>query len=89
MSNTKVCAIETKVIKVNRSCPLYFFRKLHRLAYFTELMDRNAEGKVIWDDKRESIYSEQAADAEWQTITTTSRHLFVRTLTNVWLRRRN
>lgn len=60
--------LETHVIKINKECPLDVFRYLHRLAYFTELMERTGDGKVIWDEHRESIYDESAAEAEWTAI---------------------
>ena len=60
--------IETKVIKINKACPLDVYRYLHRLAYYTELMERTPDGKVIWDENLTSIYSESSAEAEWTAI---------------------
>lgn len=60
--------IETQVVKITKACPLDAFKRLHRLAYYVELMDRTDDGKVIWDENRSSIYSESAAEAEWTAI---------------------
>lgn len=60
--------IETRVVGITKKCPFEVFKTLHRWAYYAELMERTPDGKVIWDESVTSIYSEQAAEAEYAAI---------------------
>ena len=57
--------IETVVIIPTKEMPLEVFLRLHRLAYFMELMERTSDGKVIWDETVTDIYSEDLAQVEY------------------------
>jgi len=58
-------AIETIVITPTKEIPLKVFKQLHHLAYFMELMERLPDGKILWNPKTVSIYSEDLAEAEY------------------------
>lgn len=60
--------VETRVVGITKAVPLEVFKKFHHWAYFAELMPHTKDGKVIWDEKVTSIYSEQAAEAEWTAL---------------------
>lgn len=57
--------IETVVITPSKEMPLDVFKHLHHIAYFMELMERLADGKVLWNPQIESMYSEGLAEAEY------------------------
>lgn len=57
--------IKTVVITPTKEMPLDIFKVCHRLAYYLELMERTEDGLVIWDETLESIYNEDAAEAEY------------------------
>lgn len=57
--------IETVVITPNKTMPFEMFEKFHHFAYFSELMERTPDGKIIWDQSVTSIVSENAARAEY------------------------
>lgn len=60
--------IETVTIRPTKDMPLEVFKFLHRLSYFMELMERIPDGRVIWDESVESIYSEELAEAEYTAL---------------------
>lgn len=41
------------------------FLTMHKIAHYTALMDRDAEGRVIWDDAIEFPYLSSAAESDW------------------------
>lgn len=57
--------IETVVVDVNKEIPLDVYKYCHRFSNFAEHMDRTEDGKVIWDEDRKILYSEDIAEAEW------------------------
>ena len=57
--------VETVCFQPTKEMPLDVFKHFHRLAYYTELMDRVDDNHVLWDEERSSIYSEEAAEAEY------------------------
>lgn len=62
-----VTCIETEVIRPTKAMPFEIFRRLWRLAYFMELMDRTPDGRVLWDDERSAEVNEElGARAEYE-----------------------
>lgn len=57
--------IETVCISPTKEMPLELYRVLHRLSYYVECMERLPDGRVLWDEKLEEVYSEQSADAAY------------------------
>jgi hypothetical protein len=60
--------IQTVVITPKKEMPLDVFKSLHHIAYFMEFMERVSANQVIWDETVSSIYSEQAAEAEYYAL---------------------
>lgn len=61
--------IDTRVVGITKKCPLEVFRRFHRFAYFSELMPRTTDGKVIWDETITSVCDlERAAEAEYTAL---------------------
>lgn len=48
-------------VAVSPTMPWEEFRVLHKIAHYTEILDRDAEGRVIWDEAIEFPYLESAA----------------------------
>ena len=57
--------IETVFIQPTKDMPFKFFKQCHHLSMFMELMDRLPDGRVIWDETRETLVSETSAEAEY------------------------
>ena len=60
--------IETVIVEPTKEMPLEVFKQLHHIAYFMELMERQPDGRILWDPTIESIYSEELAEAEYYGI---------------------
>lgn len=60
-----VQSVETVSFYPTKEMPLDVFKHFHRLAYFTELMDRIDDEHVLWDETRSDIYDETMAEAEY------------------------
>ncbi len=59
-----VTAIETVVVEPTKEMPIEVYRVCHRLSFYMELMQRLPDGRVLWDDKLESVYDAALAEAE-------------------------
>jgi hypothetical protein len=57
--------VETVSFQPTKEMPLDVFLHFHRLAYYTELMERVDDNHVLWDEALTSLYSEEAAEAEY------------------------
>lgn len=57
--------IETVVIMPTKEMPKEVFCELWRLSFYMELMDRVDENHVVWDEKKEALYAEGSAEAEY------------------------
>jgi hypothetical protein len=44
------------------------FRRLHKIAHYTALFDRDAQGRIIWDEDREFPYLQSAADRDFRRL---------------------
>lgn len=54
--------VETGFITVRAGSPLDVFKQIHRLSYFTECCDRLPDGRILWNEQAEEVYSEQLAE---------------------------
>lgn len=60
--------IETVVITPTKEMPQDIFLELHRIAFYMELMERLNDGRVVWDESLEAIYSTELAEAEYNAL---------------------
>jgi hypothetical protein len=55
-------------VTVNPTMSWEEFRALHKIAHYTAILDRDDEGRVIWDDDAEFPYLESAATDDFQRL---------------------
>lgn len=64
----KTQPIETIHISPTKEMPKDMFLELYRISSFMELMERTPDGKVIWDEGMETIYSPDLAECVYQMV---------------------
>jgi len=57
--------IKTVFIQPTAEMPKDVFLRCHHFSFFAELMERDSEGLVIWDEAATALYSESLAEAEY------------------------
>lgn len=57
-----------KIIRVNPAPDIdrATFDRMHKIAHYTALFDRDAQGRVLWDDDRDWPYLESAVERDWR-----------------------
>jgi len=53
------------IVRVAPTMPWEQFRVLHKIAHYTELLDRDEQGRVVWDDAAEFPYLDSVAEADF------------------------
>ncbi|MDI7219285.1 hypothetical protein QMN07_17475 [Leptospira santarosai] len=60
--------IETIVIEPTKEMPFEIFRECYRVSYFMELMERLPDGKVLWDEKKTTIFDKNMAKVLYKAL---------------------
>ena len=55
-------------VAVSPTMPWEEFRVLHKIAHYMAILDRDAEGRVIWDEALDFPYLESAAAGDFQRL---------------------